>query len=182
MSERADRLLGTADGQIAELIGLLSTRGETVLGLPCPGREKMGDGTVAACALHTADRYRQIAGFLQGASQLPRARKRRHRIPRLLLAREHGPGGHAAADHGHGDHDGGYAAEAVDLDGLLERMSAARDALSVIGELTDGQLDAVPPADGFRLCDGQRSLEQVVVGLLKHQGHQVAAIRAAGAH
>jgi hypothetical protein len=179
MSERAEELLGTADAQIAELIGLLSARGETVLGLPCPGREKMGDGTVAACALHTADRYRQIAGFLQDARRSPRARKGRHRIARLLLARGHGPGGHADADHGHGDHDGAYAAETVDLDGLLERVSVARDALSVVGELTDAQLDAVPPADSFRFCDGQRTLEQVVAGLLKHQGHQVAAIRAA---
>jgi hypothetical protein len=183
MSERAVQLLGTADGQIAELIALLSTRGETVLSLPCPGREKMGDGTVAACALHTADRYRQIAGFLQGSRQLPRASKGRHRIARLLPARAHGPGGHADADHDHDhDHDGGYAAEAVDLDALLERVSAARDALGVVGELTDAQLDAVPPADSFRFCDGQRTLEQVVAGLLKHQGRQVAAIQAAGAH
>ncbi len=76
-------------------------------------------------------------------------------------------------------HDGDYTAESVDLDGLLERLSAARDALSVLAELTDEQLDTVPPADSFRFCDGQRNLEQVVAGLLRHQSHQVDAVTAA---
>lgn len=48
----------TANRQLAALIGLFSTRDEAVLCLPCPGREKLGDGTVAAIALHTADNYR----------------------------------------------------------------------------------------------------------------------------
>jgi len=182
MSERAKKLYETADGQLVDLIGLLSGQGEDALSLPCPGREKMGDGTIAACALHTTNRYQMIAAFLQAAGRSAGAKKGRHRIPRPLLARGHGPSAHAEADRDHGGHDGDYAAEAVDLDGLLERVSAARDALSVVGELTDAQLDAVPLADSFRFCDGQRTLEQVVAGLLKHQGHQVAAIRAAGAH
>ena|SRR5437660_9814393 len=69
MSERGIRLLETADGQIRELIDLFSTSGDAVLSRPCPGREKLGDGTVAACALHTADSYGRIARFLDGRKQ-----------------------------------------------------------------------------------------------------------------
>ena len=39
--------------QINELIDLFSRRGATVLSLTCPGREKLGDGTVASLALQT---------------------------------------------------------------------------------------------------------------------------------
>jgi hypothetical protein len=40
-------LHATADGQITGLIDLVSTLDETMLRLQCPGREKHGDGTVA---------------------------------------------------------------------------------------------------------------------------------------
>ena len=67
MSERGTQLLDTADGQISELIGLFSARGEASLSLRFPGREKLGDGTVAALASHTADSYLRIARFRFGA-------------------------------------------------------------------------------------------------------------------
>jgi hypothetical protein len=153
------------------------------LSLPCPGREKLGDGTVAALALHTADSYLRIAGFLQATGQMAGAnagaRQGRHRIPRLLLARGHAPRGHAESGHDEGTHDGDYTADNVDLHGLLERLSAGRDALSLLADLTDERLDTVPPTGSFRFCDGQRTLEQVVASLLNHQGHQVGALRAA---
>jgi hypothetical protein len=190
-SDRAAQLLATADGQTSELIGLLTKGGEGGLRLPCPGREKMGDGTVGACALHTADRYRSIAGFLR-ATQMSRSRagvvRVMHRISRFLPTRGHRfvRHGGAAQDHGsHGAHDshspgdGAYTASNVDLDALLARVSASRDALGVLSSLGDEQLDAVPPSGSFRFCDGQRTLEQVVASLLKHQRHQVEAIGAA---
>jgi hypothetical protein len=162
MSDRGLDLRRTADGQIAELIELLSTRGQIVLGLPCPGRQKLGDGTVAACALHTADNYHRIAGFLQGQSD-----GRHHRIGRSL--------------HGHGDHkhEGGYTAEDIDLPALLDRLSAGRAALRALADLTDAQLDTVPPASEMKFCDGQRTLEQVVTNLLNHQSHQLDALKSA---
>ncbi len=153
------------------------------MSLACPGREKLGDGTVAACALHTADRYQQIAGFLQATTQMPGAHagagQDSHRISQSLLARDHAPGGPADSGQNEGTHDGDYTAENVDLDGLLERLSAGRDVLSLLADLTDEQLDTVPPTGSFRFCDGQRTLEQVVASLLKHQAHQVDAMKAA---
>jgi hypothetical protein len=62
---------------------------------------------------------------------------------------------------------------------VLEQLSASRDTLGRIAELTDNQLDAIPPDGTFRFCDGQGTLEQVLAGLLKHQGHQVDSLRSA---
>ena len=103
MSDRASQLHATADGQISELIGLLTAGGAAALSVPCPGREKMGDGTVAAFALHTADRYQLIAGFLQARPARCRGRApgqaARHRIPRFLLRAAMGLLATAEEDH-----------------------------------------------------------------------------------
>jgi hypothetical protein len=147
MSERGVQLLQTANGQISELSALLSTLGEGTLSLPCPGREKLGDGTVAACASHTTDSYARIAGFVYGRNA--------------------------------GTHGGDYRTDSVDLQHLLARLSGARRALSTLGDLTDTQLDAVPPASGMKFCDGHRTLEQVLTNLLDHQSHNVDALKAA---
>jgi hypothetical protein len=69
VSDAGHRLNTTANGQISELIDLLSTREEADLSLPCPGRAKLGDGTVAACASHAADNYLRIAAFLDSAQK-----------------------------------------------------------------------------------------------------------------
>jgi hypothetical protein len=68
-------------------------------------------------------------------------------------------------------HDGYYTAEDVDVDGLLERLSATREACGLLAELTDECLDTVSPAGSFRCRVGHRTLQQVVSGLVKHQGH-----------
>jgi hypothetical protein len=179
MSERGTQLRETAEGQINELTRLFSQRGEAALRLPCPGREKLGDGTVAALASHTADSYLRIAGFLQTTSQIPVAGQPRHRIARLLRARSHTPPRHGESAHDDGMHDGDYATEHVDLAGLLERLSAGQDGLSLLADLTDEQLDTRPLSGSFRFCDGQRTLEQVVASLLNHQRHQIDAVKAA---
>jgi hypothetical protein len=69
MSERGIHLMKVADRQIADLIALFSSTDEAVLHSPCPGREKLGDGTIAACARHTADSYVRIARFVRGEGQ-----------------------------------------------------------------------------------------------------------------
>jgi hypothetical protein len=147
-------LLATTTEQISELIGVLSTRGDAALTLPCPGRGRLGDGTVGATAAHTADSYRRIAAFVEATVD--------------------GQGGHAldgrASEHG---------AENITLEDLLARLSGARDALALLAEVTDERLDLVPAASKMKFCDGRRTLEQILSSLLKHQRHQVDAIRAA---
>src|SRR3954452_3817392 len=100
MSRRGRRLLEAVDGQIAELTALFADRDESALTLACPGREKLGDGTVAACALHTAASYQRIGTFLQG--------------------------------HGAGSRGGHYGATDVDLQSLLDRLTAGRSALDLL--------------------------------------------------
>ncbi|MHB8693942.1 MAG: hypothetical protein ACYDHH_22105 [Solirubrobacteraceae bacterium] len=165
MNDRGAQLQDTANRQISELTGLISTRAEAVLPLPCPGREKLGDGTVAACAMHTADNYHWIAAFLNGLGG-----GGRHRLARL---RHH----HGADQH----QDDYYSADNINLQTLLERLSAGRGALSALADLTDEQLDTVPPASEMRFCDGQRTLDQVVTSMLKHQSYQLDALKAASA-
>ena len=175
MSARSVHLNQTAEDQITELIDLLTTRGDAALQLPCPGREKLGDGTVAASAMHMADNYVRIAGLLDTDPGSPAAElgSSRHRIPRFARAAGHrigaGAGGHAAD----------YAAENVGFAGLLDRLSIGRAALRRLADLTDEQLDAVPPASEMRFCDGKRSLDEILTSLLKHQQHQLDAVRTA---
>jgi hypothetical protein len=183
MTERGTHLHTTADAQIAELIDLLSTPDEAALRRPCPGREKLGDGTIGASARHTADNYQRIAAFVQTSDRMSGAHAPSqhggHRIPRFLRALGHGPADHGEHRPGAGQHDNAYTADNIDPGAVIAQLSASRDALGRIAALTDCQLDAIPPKDSFRFCDGQRTLEQVMASLLKHQAHQLDALKAA---
>lgn len=153
MSERGSQLLQTAERQISELLAPISAAADGVLGRPCPGREKLGDGSIAAVASHVADTYLRIAGFASGGQS-----------PRLAEASRH---------------DTGYRADPVDRPRLLKRLADARTALGVLAELTDEQLGRVPPAGEARFCDGSRTTEQVLSSMLGHQRHQIDALLAA---
>ena len=76
-------------------------------------------------------------------------------------------------------HEAPHIGESIDLDGLLDGLRRARGHLDVLADLTERQLDAVPPANTMRFVDGTRTLEQILASMLKHQGHQVDAIRTA---
>ena len=180
MSERAERLHSTANGQIERLMELLASIDETALRLPCPDREKLGDGTIGALVSHTADNYQRIAAFVETSDRMAAGQDRTppdgHRFPRFLRVRGHGP-----ADHGkHGPAvvrgGGSYSADAIDPDAVVAQLAASRDALGQVAELTDSRLDAIPAKDSFRFCDGQRTLEQVLASLLNHQRHQLDAL------
>jgi hypothetical protein len=172
VSERATQLFQTADAQVGDLIALLRDADDAVLRAPCPGREKLGDGTIAAVAMHTAENYHRIAEYV-GANAQPssRTQKRRHRIP-VGAHRRHGR-------RDHGDAMAAYRSENIDPPSLLGRLETARAQLRALSELSDEQLAAVPPADEMRFADGQRTLEQIVVSLLKHQSHQCGSLAAA---
>jgi len=153
MSDRGSQLFETANGQISELQALLSTADQAVLRKPCPGREKLGDGTVAALAQHITDTYLRIADFAQGGTER----------------------GHVgAAAHGHAD-----TAHVADASELVGRLAAGRHALSTLAQMADEQLDTVPPTGQARFCDGQRTLEQVLSAMLRHQSRQIDALREA---
>jgi hypothetical protein len=151
MSDRGAQLARTAERQISQLTEILSTGGEAALRLPCPGRERMGDGTVAAVAEHITENYHRIAGLIRDD-----------------------PVTGDRAEHGH---DTGSSAESISLRALLARLAAARDVVAALAGVADNQLDSVPSAGALRFADGQRTVEQVFAAALKHQQHQIDALK-----
>jgi hypothetical protein len=83
------------------------------------------------------------------------------------------------AEHRPHGHNAEHRAENVELDDLLARLSAARDALAPVAQLAEAQLDLVPAASEMKFCDGRRTLEQILSSLFKHQRHQVDALNTA---
>jgi hypothetical protein len=182
MTDRAKELHLIADRQIAELLGLISTLDEDSARAPCPGRQKLGDGTVAACVRHTADNYQRIAAFITTSDQMSaghgRSQHGGHRMPGFLRSLGHGPERHADNGSRTADHDDQYTADNTDLSRVATQLSTTRERIGQIAELTDSQLDAIPPDGAFRFCDGQRTLDEVLFNLLKHQAHQLDALKA----
>jgi hypothetical protein len=177
MTDRASKLSHTAESQLSELIDLLSAGDESALRRQCPGRGKLGDGSVAACATHVAGNYGRIASFAAGAREstdegdLQAGRRRVRRLRRSLgLVARHGPGMHREMS----------GAANVDRSDLLSELRRRRAELGALAGLTDDQLDSVPLAsEEMRFCDGKRTLDQIIRSALKHQGRQVEAIRVA---
>jgi hypothetical protein len=158
---RNTALLDLANQQIGGLVELLSTRDHEVLRLPCPGREKLGDGSIGATAGHVADIYQRLGGFVRANTNQTAA---------LTNAQP----GHRGRTHTHP-----HEHVAGELQGLLQQLAGALATLAPLTELTDEQLDSISPADSFRFCDGKRSLERVIAGVLNHQRHHVDVLEGA---
>lgn len=156
MSLRAQRLHDAADSQVAQLAELLAGLGDTRLRRPCPGRARLGDGSVAAVALLTTGSYEQIAEFVTVArtGAAPRRTDRHREI---------------------------HSATAMTADALVARLAAAREALTAVAQLSDDELDSVPDGGEMKFADGTRTFEQIIASLLRHQRHQVDALKAAAA-
>jgi hypothetical protein len=179
MPQRGTRLELTLGDQLDELLATVTALDAQTIGRPCGGRERLGDGTVGACAQHTADNYERIIAFLGGSADSRAAHvsaRRRPHLPSRWLRSV----GHQRRDHtrpgSHGE--GVYAADAFDRDRTRATLLTLRDQLGA-APLSDSQLDTIPPAGSFRFCDGKRTLEQVLLGLLTHQRHQLDALTAA---
>jgi hypothetical protein len=150
MSDRAEQLYTTANSQIEQLVALLSRIDDTTLRRPAPGRDKLGDGTIGALVAHTADNYQRIAEFVQASDRMSAthgaAQQGGHRVPRFARALGHRPPEHTGHDAGTaGGHDEQYTAENVNLADLLQQLTNSRDNPRRIAELTESQLDAIPP-------------------------------------
>lgn len=149
MDPRAEAIYAKAAEQIDTLVELAAGLDAADLRRPCPGRERLGDGSVGTVLAHTIDNYLRIAAFVAGAA-----------VP--------AEGGHRHGHHG--------SAEIAGPDELRHRLTRARSDLGRIAELDDDALDSVPAAGTFRFCDGNRTVEQILAALLTHQGHQVEAL------
>lgn len=184
MNARAQALRATVDEQLGELAAVLAGLDTTRARRPCPGRAKLGDGSVGAVVAHTVANYERIAAFLADPGAQAPAGPSGPPTPG-----GHAPGGSPGAPtpgtpapggspgaHGRPPHGG---APDFDRDALVARVVAVRDRYRRLASLTDGELEAIPPAGSVRFADGRRTLEQVLTGLLGHQAHQIEALRAA---
>lgn len=149
MDTRAETLHTKAAQQIDALIEFAADLDSADLRRPCPGRERLGDGSVGTLLAHTSDNYLRIAAFLGGDAP--------------PTEDDHRPGHHGSF-------------EAADPDELRHRLARARVQLAEIAQLDGDQLDSVPAPGSFRFCDGTRTVEQVIDSVLNHQGHQVEAL------
>jgi hypothetical protein len=189
MSDRASHLHATVEQQITELTLLVRNLDPDQARLPCPGREKLGDGTIGAIVQHTASNYVRIAAFVQTSDQMTSRQGQQpgHRTPGFLRKIRHDPRptGHDRRDanrHAHdtaGNSHHAMTAATLDTSTILEQLAHALVTLATLGELTDSQLNTTPPDGTFRFCDGTRTLEQVLESLLQHQAHQLQALTAA---
>lgn len=171
MNVRGQALRATFEEQLDGLAAVLATLDTAGARRPCPGRAKLGDGSVGTVAAHTVANYERIAAFLADPGAHTRDSSSRAHAPGQHAPGEHAPGGHAPGEHA--------PAADFDRDALAARVASARDRYRRLASVTDGELEAIPPAGSFRFADGRRTLEQVLTGLLGHQAHQLEALRAA---
>ena len=176
MMQRAEDLHATARQQIDQLQAIARAQSVETLQRPCPGRMKLGDGSLGAVILHTIENYQRIGNFAAGrepqADDAPQDSKGARQSRSYGISRLLGAIGHRPPDHG--DH---YSASSASPERLVTLIENAREALAPISALSVDQLDAVPAAGGFRFADGKRTLEEVLLALFKHQAHQLDAIR-----
>src|SRR5918993_5777237 len=65
------------------------------------------------------------------------------------------------------------------LPDVVDRLTAGKAPIGLLADLTDEQLDSVPPAGSSRFSDGCRTLEQVIDAVIAHQAaHLVTPKRA----
>jgi hypothetical protein len=138
-----------ASRQLDEIAEFFGTLGEADLRKPCPDRA--GD-TVGAAAAHMAEGYHYLGRFLQAAGYVP------------------GPPG-TGHIHGRGPAPG--------LSDMLDRLPGGRIPIGLLADLTDEQLDSVPPAGSGRFSDGCRTLEQAIDAVIAHQAVHLVTLKRA---
>ena len=67
------------------------------------------------------------------------------------------------------------------LPDMRDRLAAGKALIGLLGDLTDEQLDSMPPAGSSRFSDGCRTLDQVIEAVITHQeAHLLTMQRAFG--
>ena len=165
MSERGTRLMAKADSQLSEMIEVFGTLNEADLHKPCPDESpEDSDGiTVGAVAAHMAQGYHFLGKFLQADRYLPESPATGNRKGR----------GHRYRP-GHG-----RTFPPAALPDVVDRLTAGKAPIGLLADLTDEQLDSVPPAGSSRFSDGSRTLEQVIYEVIVHQAAHLVTLKRA---
>ena len=174
MGDRGTRLMAKADGQLSETIEFFATLEEADLRKACTdeGAEDSSGGTVAAVAAHTAEGYHQLGRFLRAAGYVPG-------LPETGSDRGRGHGGRdRGQDRGQEHrHAHGHAPDA--LPDMRGRLSEGKVPIGLLAELTDEQLDGLPPAGSSPFSDGRRTLDRVIEAAIAHQAAHLLALKRA---
>ena len=123
--------------------------------------------------MHTADNYGRIAGFVDGDRLRPAA-EIAPQSSRALGTPQRPATGSAATT---------WARRRLHRRQRRARprrrgVSTSRAALRRLAELTDAQLDPVPP-ERTPVLRRERALNEILASLLKHQQHQLDAVKTA---
>jgi len=159
MSARGEALMNKVTRQIEDIAQVFATLSDSDLSRPRSTgedsdrtRHAAKGNSVGDAAAHIAEGYHFIARFLRSAGYVSGA-----------------PAG--GSIHGR--------APAPDLPALRKRLDQAKTEVGVIADLTDEQLESVPPARSSRFSNGRRSLEQVIEEAITHQAQHLADLKAA---
>ena len=165
MSERGTRLMAKADRQLSEMIEFFGTLDKADLHKPCPG-ESTEDGagdTAGAVAAHMSQGYRFLGKFLQADG---------------YVAESPATGNRKGRGHRYRPCHGRTLPPAV-LPDMVDRLTGGKAPIGLLADLTDEQLDSVPPAGSSRFSDGRRTLEQVIDKVIAHQAAHLMTLKRA---
>lgn len=163
MNERGTELMTKASRQLDEMAEFFGTLDEAELRKPCPD-EGAGDGpgdTVGAVAAHMAEGYHHLGRFLQATGYAPGS---------PTTGNSHGQSRRHGLDRA-------QAPEAVS--DVLDRLTRGKAPIGLLADLTDEQLDSVPPAGSSRFSDGRRTLQGVIDAVIAHQAAHLVTLKRA---
>ena len=149
MTQRGTDLVEKVTRQIDDIAEVFDRLGEADLTRADPGREGR---TIGEAAGHIAEGYHFLVRFLTSAGHVP----------------GRPPGG---SIHGRGPE--------VAPPSLRARLAEARIEVGIIANLTDQQLDSVPPPKSSRFSNGRRTLEQLIEEVINHQEQHLNDLKSA---
>lgn len=159
MCARGEALMKKVIRQIGDIDEVFASLNEADLAKARPPGEESGKSghaakgrTLGDAAAHIAEGYHFIVRFLRSAGYVPGA-----------------PAG--GSIHGRGP-----SPTPIEL---RKRLTEAKSEIGIIADLTDEQLDSVPPAKSSRFSDGRRTLEQVIEEAIAHQAEHLSDLRSA---
>jgi ubiquinone/menaquinone biosynthesis C-methylase UbiE len=161
VNERGTELMRKASRQLDEIAEFFGTLNDADLRKPCPGDS--GGDTVGAVAAHMAQGYHFLGKFLQAGGYVPGSAATGNRKGRGHCYRK----GHGCT----------FAPAA--LPDVVDRLTGGKAPIGLLADLTDEQLDSVPPAGSSRFSNGSRTLEQVIDEVIAHQAAHLMRLKGA---
>jgi hypothetical protein len=124
--------------------------------------DSVGD-TVGAVAAHMTQGYHFLGKFLQANGYVPGSPATGNRKGR---GHRYRPGHRRTLP-------------PAALPGVVDRLTARKAPIDLLVDLTDEQLDSVPPAGSSQFSDGSRTLEQVIDKVIAYQAARLVTLKRA---